>query len=313
MFTTILVAEKVVMKTQFLQIARSMLLALTAFILSGEVVAQTQDTTTLVRIETRDGNEYVGKIVEVTLDHIRLETQSLGMITISKNDIVNVEAVSVTQIKDNVYWFDNPQATRYLWGPNGYGLKKGEGYYQNIWVLFNHFSVGVTDNFSLGGGVIPLFMFAGAATPVWITPKFSIPVTENKLNVGVGGLFGTVAGLEETGFGLAFGHLTLGPRDRNVTFGMGYGYAGGDWANRPTLSIASSIRTGPRGYFMTENYYISTGDTGGGLLSFAGRRLYKKTALDYGLILPLGTGGVLIAVPWLGLTIPFGKNIRTYE
>lgn len=279
---------------------------------SGSALCQSQDTTTFVRIETSDGNEYVGKVVEVTPNYIRFETQNIGVITIRTTDIRDVEAVNVAQIKDNEYWFNNPQDTRYLWAPNGYGLKKGEGYYQNIWVLFNHVSVGVTDNFSLGAGVIPLFLLDGAASPVWFTPKFSIPLKENKVNVGVGGLFGTVAGIEETGFGIVFSHLTLGPRDRNVSFGMGYGYAGGDWAQLPTVSIAANIRTGPRGYIMSENYYISAGDGGGALMSFAGRRLFKKTSLDYGLILPLGSGGLLIAIPWLGVTIPFSKNIRTY-
>lgn len=272
--------------------------------------SQEQDTTTIVRIETKDGNQYVGTIVESTDDYFRLETRNVGTITISKRDIVDIEEVESYQIRDNTVWFDNPQATRYLFSSNGYGLRKGEGYYQNIWVLFNHASVGVTDNFSLGAGIIPLFMFAGAATPAWITPKFSLPITEDKLNVGLGGLFGTVIGVEETGFGVAFGHLTLGDRDRNVSFGMGYGYAGGNWATHPALSIAASIRTGPRGYFMTENYYLSSGSEGVGLLSFAGRTLFKNVGLDYGLIFPLATGGMLIAVPWLGLTVPFGKNAR---
>ena len=208
--------------TQLISVSKHLILLLMFVVFSSLTGwSQARDTTTLVRIETRDGNEYVGKIIESTADHFQIETLNVGTITIKKRDIVNIEAVESHQIKDNTVWFDNPQATRYLWAPNGFGLKRGEGYYQNIWVLFNHFSVGVTDNFSLGGGVVPLFLFAGAATPIWLTPKFSIPVTENKFNVGLGGLFGTVAGVDGTGFGLVYSHFTLGNRDRNVSLGLG--------------------------------------------------------------------------------------------
>lgn len=268
--------------------------------------SQEQDTTAIVRIETKDGNEYVGRIVASTVEYFRLETKNLGTIRIMKRDIVDIEEVESYEIKDNTIWFHNPQSARYLWSPNGYGLKKGEGYYQNIWVLFNHAAIGVTDHFSLGAGVVPLFMFGGAPTPAWITPKFSLPISEDRVNVGLGGLFGTVLGEEDTSFGLAFGHFTLGSRDRNVTFGMGYGYADGDWGNLPTLSLAASIRTGPRGYFMTENYYLSSGSDGLGLMSFAGRRLFKRTGLDYGAIFPL-VDGAFVVIPWLGLTLPVGQ------
>ncbi|MEZ5070324.1 MAG: hypothetical protein R2751_04985 [Bacteroidales bacterium] len=41
-------------------------------------------------------------------------------ILLQSNDLVEGE-----------YWFSNPHATRYFFGTNGYGLEKGEGYYQN--------------------------------------------------------------------------------------------------------------------------------------------------------------------------------------
>jgi len=58
------------------------------------------------------------------------------------------------------------------------GLHKGEGYYQNIWVFWNQASFGVTENFSLGFGIIPLFLFGGEAgqySPIWVVPKLSYP------------------------------------------------------------------------------------------------------------------------------------------
>jgi hypothetical protein len=203
----------------------------------------------------------------------------------------------------------NPQATRYFWLPNGYGLKKKESYYQNVWLFFNQVSVGLTDNFSIGAGMVPLFLFAGSPTPVWITPKVSFPVVKDKFNIGAGALAGTVIGLDESGFGLLYGLTTFGSRDKNFTLGLGWAYAGGTIANVPTISVGGMIRTGPRGYFLTENYFIGAGGETFGIISAGGRRIIKRISLDYGLFLPLAAGlDTFLAMPWLGLTVPFGKN-----
>jgi len=40
-----------------------------------------------------------------------------------------------------------------------------------------------------------------------------------------------------------------------------------------------------------------------------GRRIIKHMGLDFGAVIPLGGDiGSFVAVPWLGLTIPFGKK-----
>lgn len=269
--------------------------------------SQTATDTSIIRIETLDGNEFLGEIVSQDSLSIKLKTQTLGEITISKRDIKFREKIDVQQIKSGKYWFGNPQSTRYFWSPNGYGLKKGEGYYQNIWVLWNQFAYGVTDNFSIGGGIIPIFLFGGGSTPVFLTPKISIPVKKDKINLAVGGLFGTVLGESESGFGILYGLSTFGTPDNNVTVGLGYGYAAGEWASSPLININGMFRITSRGYFITENYYINIGDEGFVLFMLGGRWIIKDAALDYGLVIPAGDIGAFVAIPWIGFTIPFGN------
>lgn len=268
-----------------------------------------QDSTILYKIETRDGNEYIGEIVEQDAEKIILNTKSLGTITIQKINMVSMELVDPARLQQGVYWADHMQSTRYFWQPSGYGLKKGEGYYQNVWILFNQFSVGVSDKFLIGGGIIPLFLFNGISTPVWVTPKFSIPIQKDKLNIGVGGLFATVLGESGANFGIAYGTMTLGSKDHNASFGVGYGYAGSDWAKTPTFSFSMLQRTGPKGYFVTENYFIGTDSDFVILSMIGGRRIIGRHAgLDFGLVLPINTGAdIFIAIPWLGITLPFGN------
>ncbi|KAF0238781.1 MAG: hypothetical protein FD181_782 [Prolixibacteraceae bacterium] len=289
--------------------AKGIFLLALLIIFSFISIGQTIQDTAVFQVETNDGNEFLGEIVFQGSVNIILKTQNFGELTISRTNIKSIKQVNVQQIKDGKLWSENPQSTRYFWSPNGYGLKKGEGYYQNIWVLWNQFAYGATDYFSFGGGIIPLFLFDGSPTPVFLTAKFSIPVVENKFNIGAGGIMGTVLGEEETGFGILYGLSTVGTPDNNVTVGMGYGFAGGEWAKSPMINVNGMFRVSSRGYFITENYIISAGGESVVVISLGGRSIIKKAALDYGLVLPLSADfDGFIALPWLGFTVPFGKT-----
>ena len=267
------------------------------------------------RIETKDGNEYIGQVISENDDVLVLRTASIGDITIRIADIRQRQKIDHLKVVSGEYWTDNPQSTRYFFSPNGYGLKKGEGYYQNVWLLFNQLSVGVTNHFSIGGGLVPLFLFGGAATPVWITPKFSIPVSKDKLNLGIGALAGVIIGDDgdnseaesNNGFGILYGTSTFGSRNKNLTVGLGYGFSGSGWARSPTITVSGMTRLNPRWYLITENYYIDAGGETTLLISGGARVILgKKAGLDFGLAAPFYNDmGTFIAVPWLGLTIPF--------
>jgi hypothetical protein len=282
-----------------------MLLCLTAN--SGFSQAQ-PDSSKLCRVETADGNEFVGLMTEENSLQVILETPVFGKVTIPRNSIKAVTWLKPASLKGGRLWFENPQSSRYFWSPNGYGLKKGEGYYQNIWVLWNQASIGVTDYFSIGAGIVPLFFFGGEATPVWIVPKFSIPVAEDKFNIGAGAIAGTLLG-EGSGFGIIYGLGTIGNRNQNFTLGLGYGFADGEWATKPIITLSGMIRVGQRGYLLTENYIISIEDEGLVLISVGGRSIIKKIGLDYGLFFPLYNDlETFVVLPWLGFTIPFGTK-----
>lgn len=268
---------------------------------------QTQDST-LVNIETTDGNEYTGIVVSENEESLVLKTENLGEITIRKNNIASRIIIKKEQIKDGDVWFENPQSTRYFWAPNAYGLKAGEGYYQNIYVFWNQFTVGLTDNFSIGGGVIPLFLLGGGPTPIFGTAKFSVPVVEDKVNLGGGALVGAVLGESEATFGILYGVSTFGDQDKNFTVGLGYAFAGGEWANSPLINISGMVRASKRMYFLTENYYVHAGGDGGGIIGLGGRWLIKKASLDFMFAIPYGEGMDLIVLPAIGFVIPFGNK-----
>ena len=268
---------------------------------------QAQDTTQLYRVQTRDGNEYIGQILHQDEEYILFKTQSIGEITLARKNITRLTPIAPEQVVNGQIWADNPQATRYFWAPNGYGLKPGEGYYQNVWIFFNQASVGLTDNISIGLGTVPLFLFAGTSSPVWITPKVSVPIVENKFNLGGGALIGTVVGEDDMSFALVYGVGTLGSRNHNATLGLGYGYAGGDWASTPLITLSGMTRLGKNWYLLSENYIGGTEGEISVLLMFGARAIIKNVALDFGLVAPRRTDmeGQFFALPWLGLSVPF--------
>lgn len=270
----------------------------------------------LHRLRTRDGNEYTGKIVSQTTENIVVQTKNVGAVTINRADISSMELIDEKQMVKGEYWPDNPQNTRYFFAPTGYGLKKGEGYYQNVWVLYNQVAYGITDNFSLGAGTVPLFLF-GEPTPVWLTAKLSFPVVKDKVYLGAGALAGLVIGAEDDNpsFGIMYGASTFGSRDRNVGFNIGWAFGGGEIAKSPTVGVNLLNRVSKTWYLLSENYYIGGSEDDLGILSFGARWVPRIIGIDFGFVLPVGPAvdGGTYPIPWLGISLPLGKGRKKMD
>lgn len=256
-----------------------------------------------VLVILKKGEEFLGTIVSQTKDQIVLKTEKYGQMTIKWKDISSIKDVKEEDISNKgVYNQPNLQSTRYFFGPNGMGLKKGEGYYQNVWIFFNQISYGFTDWFSMSVGILPTFLIAGAPTPVWVVPKVSIPIKKDFLSIGAGGLFGAVLGAEAL-LGIGFGVVTIGNGNHNLSFSLGYGMVDGEWSSIPIISVSGMTRVSRKTYLLTENFFLPDNLT---LLSFGARSFAGKVGIDYGLFIPIDTG-VFVGIPWLGITLPFGN------
>jgi hypothetical protein len=285
---------------------KPLILMLALALYSASIFSQ-EDTPPQYRIVTTDGNIFVGHIIEESDTEIVIKTEQLGDLRIARTNIRSMSVIRPETLVEGVYWPDNPQSARYFWAPNGYGMKAGEIYYQNIWVLYNQVSFGVTDHFSVSAGLVPLFLMGGGATPVWVVPKFSVPIESDKVQLGAGAFLGALLGEGEV-FGIAFASATFGSRDLNTNFGLGWGFTGNGWARHPIVNLGFMARTGPRGYFLSENY-LFPGETTIVLISGGGRRIIGDgVGLDFGLFIPLNAGFGFLGLPFLGVTIPIGSK-----
>ncbi|MEL6987304.1 MAG: hypothetical protein AAGK97_05690, partial [Bacteroidota bacterium] len=109
--------------------------------------------------------------------------------------------------------------------------------------------------------------------------------------------------------GSVYGAATFGRDESNITAGLGYGFAGGDFAESPLITLSGMTRMGKKTFFMSENYFVIF-DGNVNLINFiGGRTVWESVQLDWGLVTSLNSfGDGFGAVPWLSLTIPFGGN-----
>ena len=283
-----------------------LLALLIPFIAAGQEQSDA-DSLPLRLVRTRDGNEFIGTVVQETKDTLTLQTTAYGLVSFPTSQIRRSRVVSPNAARRGVYWFDSPMDTRYFIGTNAFGLRKGEGYYQNVWVSVNQVDVGINDYFSIGAGTIPAFIFGGAL-PIWTTPKVSIPIVKDRLHIAGGGFFGSMISSWSFGrssFGYLYGQATWGKRDANITFGGGYIYSEGAWSSKPVFSLSGMARLGKKVALISENYFAGTQDDPLQLISGGLRIIGKNISFDAALAIPVFDYG-LAGVPWLSIAAPLG-------
>lgn len=285
------------------------LLAILSFVFVEISIAQTPQTEeTIVRIETNAGNIYMGKLVSESESHVVIHTDEVGEITIERSQIRRMSIIDPNRIINGVYWFENPHASRYMFSPSAFSVGQGKGYYQNFWIFFNSVNYGVSNKFSIGGGIIPLFLF-GENSPVWITPKYTFPQINEHFNLAAGALVGSVPGTGDVeSYGVIYGIGTFGNKDRNLSFGLGYGFSDGEVSKSPVINVGFLYRRSNRIYFISENY-LFPGTDFNGVVSLGVRWTNENIAQDFSLMRPLeSSDGFFIGLPMLGVTLPFGNR-----
>jgi hypothetical protein len=213
------------------------------------------DSTMLQVITLRDGSTLVGRVISVRGDTADFQG-SIGRVSIPIGQVREIKEVDAGRVHDGEYWFANPNKTRLFFAPSGQMLGKGEGYFADYELFFPGFAYGVTDNISVGGGV-SLFPTGLDEQVYYFTPKVGMSFSE-QVHVAAGLLLASTQG--ETG-GVVYGAGTFGDGDGSLTVGAGYGFAGGEIANKPALLVGAEKRISRRVAVVTENYLLPTDDS----------------------------------------------------
>lgn len=226
-----------------------------------------------------DGSKLFGKVIEVGETEIKFQSQ-VGEVTIEIDNIKKIEEVSESAMKGGEYWFPNPNQTRMMIGPTARTLKAGKGYLFNMWIFFAGAGYGVTDNFTVAGGVS---IFPDADEQLFfLFPKYGFPVSEK---VDLAATLMVFSVWEETLY-LGMGTMTYGTGDASVTCGLGFAHNGDEMSENPGLNFGGEYRMSRRTSLVGESWIIPTdeGETGAlvmGAVRFFGEQMAVSLGFAY--------------------------------
>jgi hypothetical protein len=220
--------------------------------------------------------------------------------------------VSSFNEKESGIWFTNPNPSKYLLGNSAIPMEKNSGYYQNTWIFVNTFGYGITKNISISGGfeIISIFMGSEGPYAFYINPKASFKIANN-FYAGGNILYANTIRTAESFGGLATfnGFATYGNKNNNITCGLGWGWADGEFSSKPVIVISGMARVSKRIGFVSENWILPGINTEGnyfGIYSYGIRFLGEKTSIDLAFLNnPDIAKEIIIGIPWLDFIINF--------
>lgn len=254
------------------------------------------DSSRVLPITTTDGSTFVGRVVAVHPESVELQTSS-GRVTIAFANMKPMASIGKPGRED---WFENPNKTRLFFAPTGQMLKKGEGYFADYELFFPGIAYGVTDNFSIGGGV-SLFP-AGLENQIfYITPKIGFSPSP-KLHLAVGAIAATVPG-DNSNVGAVYGVGTAGDGDASLTSGIAYGFAGSDFTSEFAVLVGGEKRLSRRIGLVSENYVVPS-SVGTSVVSAGVRFMSEKLTVDLALF-NAPSDPIFPGIPWVGFVYKF--------
>ena len=255
--------------------------------------ARAQDTTStanlqptpdgrITQIVLADGSSLYGRVLEVTATTVRFAS-SFGETTIARSSIALVRQVDPAAVHEGEIWSEDPSRTRLFFAPTGRMLRTGENYFTDAYVFFPSLQAGLSDQFSLGGG---MSVFPGVGL-----------LASPTVNVAVGALVaGAKVATNESPFGIGYGVATFGGQDAEVTAGAGFGFSRGGSSSAALLMVGGSTRVSRSIALVSENY-LYTGSRGSALFSGGMRFMSEHIAVDIALLASSSSGATV--VPYL--------------
>ena len=187
----------------------------------SSVFSQTSEVGKKYIYEFRDGTTIIGTYDRSEEGNIYIKDLEGEEVYIPKVMVAQIHEVTDDNIKNGEYWFPNLHDSRYFFSPSAFGLREGEGYFgHSYWALWQT-QYGITDDFSIGAGVIGWM-------PITINAKYSFNI-KNDINAAMGWFYvGDLLNLSEINdemgslINMPYAVVTKGTRENNVTLGMGY-------------------------------------------------------------------------------------------
>ncbi len=212
------------------------------------------------------------------------------------------------RVESGVFRRDDMSYSRLLYAPSGRPLRGGEGCVALHAITFPSIAYGITDNFSVLGGMTYIPDLDNAQM-LYVMPSIGVRLEEG-FEASFGALYVRFKG--ESG-GIAYASAALGHPEMSLTAGVGYPYAGeGDRLSDVTIvGIGATVRVTKRTALVSENWFFLDGTDGtqiysGGLRTFPS--FLPGLSYDLGFIAIIDrSAGLALPLPWASATYSFGQ------
>ena len=233
-------------------------------------------------VEIDGGSTFRGELLKVSNDSLLFNMSEFSEVWVKNLNISKLTVIEWQEIGTEGFNIANQNKTRYFFSPSAYHLEEGAGYYQNIGIFFSAVNVGIGDNTSIGFGTEVLSLLDDGLPTFYVTPKFSKQLDDNT-HVAGGLLLGFLGGLvfDESLIGIAYGGLTEGTENKNISFVLGHSISDNKNLTTAIGTINAYFRINDRYGFVTENWLTK----GTPILSYGLRKFNKRISTDFGLIL----------------------------
>ncbi len=199
----------------------------------------------LFEVKTKDQLLYLGKIISQDEKLLVLETEN-KTVEIPVNNIKRIRKIKIIGKK---HYYEDPIPYKLLLSPTGKTLKKGEGYFSDIFIVYPMYYYGLSDKVTIGGGAFipnPALFFS-------LSIKVSLTSNDkHKLAAGIC-LLNFFNSYKLYTLGSYYLASTHGDTFNNFTIGLGVmttGEENGGW----TLMLGGEKRIFKNLAFVTDNW-----------------------------------------------------------
>jgi hypothetical protein len=262
------------------------------------------DTTRVQVIRLIDGSTVIGRVTELRADSAVIRTQA-GQLTVARSAVLGVRERAGSNMRGGQYWPEDPNGTRLFFASTGRMLRKGEGYFCDIWLIFLCLTGGINDRLTVGGGMSIVPGIDIGDNIFYLTPKLGLYASE-RFQVAVGAFAGWTGAVTDdaSSFGILYGVGTYGTEDQNISLGAGYAYWNDDLAEMPLILAGIKMRLSRGVAFLSENYLLP-GEDENGIISFGLRFFNERISGDVGFVRLVGADDIGIGIPFVGLAVRF--------
>jgi hypothetical protein len=202
----------------------------------------------------------------------------------------------------------DPNYSRLMFSPTGRPLRKGDGYFSDYELLFPGASYGVTDHFTLSGGVSAIPGLGLGEQLFYVSPKIGLEVGQRQA-YSIGFLYATAKDDERYSAGIGYAVGTWGTRKASLTAGFGVAGDLDDGLHTPILmvgghaTLSNSVALVGESWILLQD--VEARDQPVGLaVRFFGNRL----SADVGVVLSRTILEEGFPVPWVSVSYHFGPG-----